>query len=54
MYRANQLFSRYYFSSFNAYAFIDDPENQINNTVFNHNWYLVEVIRGNKVISFDE
>ena len=38
--RANQIFSRYYFSSSNsnAYAFIEDPENQINNTVFNHNW----------------
>ena len=34
--RANQIFSRYYFSNSNAYAFIDDPENQINNTVFNH------------------
>ena len=24
---ANQIFSRYYFSSSNTYAFIDDPEN---------------------------
>ena len=38
MYRGNQIFSRYYFSSSNVYAFIEDPENQINNTVFNHNW----------------
>jgi len=36
--RANQILSRYYFSSSNAYAFIEDPENQMNNTVFNHNW----------------
>jgi len=35
--RANQLLSRCYFSSSNAYTFIEDPENQINNTVFNHN-----------------
>ena len=38
MHRANQIFSRYYFSSSNAYAFLEDPENQINNMVFNHNW----------------
>ena len=25
--RANQIFSRYYFSSSNTYAFIEDPEN---------------------------
>ena len=37
-YRANQIFSRYYFSSTNAYTFIENPENQINNTVFNHIW----------------
>ena len=37
--RANQIFSRYYFSNSNAYAFIEDPENQINNTIFNHNCY---------------
>ena len=36
--RANQILSRYYFSSSNAYAIIEDPENQMNNTVFNHNW----------------
>ena len=36
--RANQIFSRYYFSSSNAYTFIENPENQINNMVFNHNW----------------
>ena len=36
--RANQMFSRYYFSSSNAYAFIEHPETQINNTNFNHNW----------------
>ena len=37
MHRANQILSRCYFSSSNVYAFIEDPENQINNTVFNHN-----------------
>ena len=36
-YIANQIFSRYYFSSSNVYV-IEDPENQINNTIFNHNW----------------
>ena len=36
--RANQIFSRYYLSSSNAYALIDDPKKQINNTIFNHNW----------------
>jgi len=35
--RANQILSRCYFSSSNAYTFIEDLENQINNTVFNHN-----------------
>ena len=34
--KAKQIFSIYYFSSSNVYAFIEDPENQINNTVFNH------------------
>jgi len=37
MHRSNQIFSRHYFSSSNAYAFIEDPENQINNTGFNYN-----------------
>jgi len=36
--RANKIFSRYYFSSSNSYGFIEDLENQINNTVFNQNW----------------
>jgi len=35
--RANQIHRRCYFSSSNGYAFIEDPENQINNTIFNHN-----------------
>jgi hypothetical protein len=35
--RTNQILSRYYFSSSNTYVFIEDSENQINNTVFNHN-----------------
>ena len=34
---ADQMFSKYYFSDSNAYAFIENLENQINNTVFNHN-----------------
>ena len=34
----------------NAYAFIEDLENQINNTMFNHN---VEVIRDNFEGPFD-
>ena len=38
MHRANQIFSRYYFSSSNAYASFQDLENQINNMVFNHKW----------------
>ena len=35
--RANQILSKCCFSSFNAHAFIEDLENQINNTVFNYN-----------------
>ena len=35
--RANQIFSRYYFYSSNAYAFIVDLENQIKNTVLKQN-----------------
>jgi len=35
--RANQIHRRCYFSSSNGYAFIEDPENKINNTIFNHN-----------------
>jgi len=35
--RANQMFCRFYFSNSNAYTFIEDLENQINNTFFNHN-----------------
>ena len=35
--KASQIIIIYYFSISNAYAFIENPENQINNTVFNHN-----------------
>ena len=35
--RANQILSKCYFSTSNAYACIEDPENQITNRVFNHN-----------------
>ena len=33
--RANKIFSRYYFSGSNAYAFIEYSEKQTNNTIFN-------------------
>ena len=50
IHRANQIYCIYYYCNSNAYAFIEDPEYQINNTMFNHN---VEVIRDNFDIPFD-
>jgi hypothetical protein len=37
LYRKTHKANQIYFSSSNTYAFIEDLENQINNTVFNHN-----------------